>query len=140
MQIGIKQLNKKIEIMKLSLFFWLLRLVVAVILVQTLYFKFTASEESVYIFSALGIEPYGRIGTGIAELIAVILILIPRTSLLGAIMGCGIMVGAVFAHLFVLGIEVKNDGGTLFIMALITFLCCLILVFKDRTKLMNLLN
>ncbi|MFH6972860.1 DoxX family protein [Flavobacterium petrolei] len=126
--------------MKLSLFFWLLRLVVAVILVQTLYFKFTASEESVYIFSALGIEPYGRIGTGIAELIAVILILIPRTSLFGAIMGCGIMVGAVFAHLFVLGIEVKNDGGTLFIMALITFLCCLILVFKDRTKLMNLLN
>ncbi|QIH39397.1 DoxX family protein [Flavobacterium sp. Sr18] len=126
--------------MKLSLFFWLLRLVVAVILVQTLYFKFTASEESVYIFSALGIEPYGRIGIGIAELIAVILILIPRTSLFGAIMGCGIMVGAVFAHLFVLGIEVKNDGGTLFIMALITFLCCLILVFKDRTKLMNLLN
>jgi uncharacterized membrane protein YphA (DoxX/SURF4 family) len=126
--------------MKLSLFFWLLRLVVVVILLQTLYFKFTASEESVYIFSALGIEPYGRIGTGIAELIAVILILIPRTSLFGAIMGCGVMVGAVFAHLFVLGIEVKNDGGTLFIMALITFLCCLILVFKDRTKLMNLLN
>jgi uncharacterized membrane protein YphA (DoxX/SURF4 family) len=126
--------------MKLSLFFWLLRLVVAVILVQTLYFKFAASEESVYIFSALGIEPYGRIGIGIAELIAVILILIPRTSLFGAIMGCGVMVGAVFAHLFLLGIEVKNDGGTLFIMALITFLCCLILVFKERTKLMNLLN
>ena len=126
--------------MKLSLFFWLLRLVVVVILLQTLYFKFTASEESVYIFSALGIEPYGRIGTGIAELIAVILILIPRTLLFGAIMGCGVMVGAVFAHLFLLGIEVKNDGGTLFILALITFLCCLILVFKDRTKLMNLLN
>lgn len=126
--------------MKLSLFFWLLRLVVVVILLQTLYFKFTASEESVYIFSALGIEPYGRIGTGIAELIAVILILIPRTSLFGAIMGCGVMVGAVFAHLFLLGTEIKNDGGTLFILALITFLCCLILVFKDRTKLMNLLN
>ncbi|MDD2674983.1 MAG: DoxX family protein [Flavobacterium sp.] len=126
--------------MKLSLFFWLLRLVVVVILLQTLYFKFTASEESVYIFSALGIEPYGRIGTGIAELIAVILILIPRTSLFGAIMGCGVMVGAVFAHLFLLGIEVKNDGGTLFILALITFLCCVILVFKERTRLMNLLN
>jgi uncharacterized membrane protein YphA (DoxX/SURF4 family) len=126
--------------MKLSLFFWLLRLVVVVILLQTLYFKFTASEESVYVFSALGIEPYGRIGTGIAELIAVILILIPRTSLFGAIMGCGVMVGAVFAHLFLLGIEVKNDGGTLFILALITFLCCLILVFKERTRLMNLLN
>ena len=126
--------------MKLSLFLWLLRLAVAVILVQTLYFKFTASEESVYIFSALGIEPYGRIGIAIAELITAILILIPKTSLLGAIMGCGIMVGAIFAHLFVLGIEVKNDGGTLFILALITFLCCITLVFKDRTKVMNLLN
>lgn len=126
--------------MKLSLFFWMLRLTLAVILVQTLYFKFTASEESVYIFSSLGIEPYGRIGTGIAELITAVLILIPRTSLFGAIMGFGIMVGAIFAHLFVLGIEVKNDGGTLFILALITFLCCVILVFKDRTKVMNLLN
>ena len=126
--------------MKLSLFFWLLRLTAAVILAQTLYFKFMASEESVYIFSALGIEPYGRIGTIIAELIAVILILIPRTTLFGAIMGCGILVGAIFAHLFVLGIEVKNDGGTLFILALIAFLCCIALVFKDRTKVMNLLN
>lgn len=126
--------------MKLSLFFLLLRLTAAVILAQTLYIKFMASEESVYIFSALGIEPYGRIGTGIAELIAVILILIPRTTLFGAVMGCGILVGAIFAHLFVLGIEVKNDGGTLFILALIAFLCCIALVFKDRAKVMNLLN
>ena len=126
--------------MKLCLFFWLLRLTAAVILAQTLYFKFMASEESVYIFSALGIEPYGRISTGVAELIAVILILIPRTTLFGAIMGCGILVGAIFAHLFVLGIEVKNDGGTLFILALIAFLCSIALVFKDRAKVMNLLN
>ena len=120
--------------MKSGVFFWILRLVVAVILVQTLYFKFTASEESIYIFSALGLEPYGRIGTGIAELITVILILIPRTSLFGALLGCGIMVGAIFAHLFVLGIEVKNDSGTLFILALITFLCCVILVLKIKLK------
>ena len=90
--------------MKLSLFFWLLRLTAAVILAQTLYFKFMASEESVYIFSALGIEPYGRIGTGIAELITSILILIPRTSLLGAIMGCGVMIGSIFTHILILGI------------------------------------
>ena len=109
--------------MKSVVFSWIIRLVVAVILVQTLYFKFTASEESVYIFSALGIEPYGRIVTGIAELITAILILIPRTSLLGAIMGCGVMIGAIFTHILILGIEVKNDGGTLFILALITFLC-----------------
>ncbi len=126
--------------MKSVVFSWIIRLVVAVILVQTLYFKFTASEESVYIFTALGIEPYGRIGTGIAELITAILILIPRTSLLGAIMGCGVMIGAIFTHILILGIEVKNDGGTLFILALITFLCCVTLVVKDRTKLMNLLN
>lgn len=125
--------------MKSGMFFWILRIVVAVILVQTLYFKFTASEESVYIFSSLGIEPYGRIGTGIAELITVILILIPRTSLLGAVMGCGVMLGAIFAHLFVLGIEVKNDGGTLFILALITFLCCVILILKERTRLIKFL-
>ena len=126
--------------MKSVVFSWIIRLVVAVILVQTLYFKFTASEESVYIFSALGIEPYGRIGTGIAELITAILILIPRTSLLAAIMGCSVMIGAIFTHILILGIEVKNDGGTLFILALITFLCCVTLVVKDKTKLMNLLN
>ncbi|MFV8352409.1 DoxX family protein [Flavobacterium sp. XS2P14] len=126
--------------MKSVVFSWIIRLVVAVILVQTLYFKFTASEESVYIFSALGIEPYGRIGTGIAELITAILILIPRTSLLAAIMGCGVMIGAIFTHILILGIDVKNDGGTLFILALITFLCCVTLVVKDKTKLMNLLN
>ena len=126
--------------MKNSIFIWIVKLVAVVILLQTLYFKFTEAEESVYIFSTLGIEPFGRIGSGIVELIASILILIPRTTLLGALLGIGVMVGAIFAHLFVLGIEVKNDGGTLFILALITFLCCVTLVFKDRTKVMNLLN
>ncbi|MFV8370513.1 DoxX family protein [Flavobacterium sp. LB2R40] len=126
--------------MKTFLFFWIMRLTVAVILVQTLYFKFTASDESVFIFAALGIEPYGRIGTGIVELMTVIFILIPSTRLFGAILGCGVMLGAIFAHLFVLGIAVKNDGGTLFILALITFLCCVTLVYKDKTRVMNFLN
>ena len=95
--------------MKNSILIWIIKLTAVIILVQTLYFKFTGAEESIYIFSTLGVEPYGRIGTGIAELITVILILIPRTSLFGAIMGCGIMVGAIFAHLFVLGIEVNQQ-------------------------------
>ena len=110
--------------MKTAIFIWTLRLTVAIILLQTLFFKFTASEESVYIFSTLGMEPFGRIGSGIAELIAAILILIPRTTLLGALIGMGVMLGAIFSHIFVLGIEVKNDGGTLFILAIITFICC----------------
>lgn len=119
---------------------WILRIVASAILLQTLYFKFSAAEESVYIFSTLGMEPYGRIGSGIAELIAVILILMPRTTLLGALMGFGVMLGAIFSHLFVLGIEVQNDGGTLFILAIITFLCCVFLVLKNRRGIPDLLK
>src|SRR5215204_3118673 len=97
---------------------WALRLLAAAIMLQTLYFKFTAAEESVYIFSTLGIEPWGRIGTGIMELIAAVLILVPRTVVIGAILSIGIMAGAVFSHLFILGISVQHDGGQLFIYAL----------------------
>ena len=118
----------------------IIKLIVVVILVQTLYFKFTGAPESVYIFTKLGIEPYGRIGSGIVELIASVLLLIPRTTLIGALMGLGTMIGAILSHLFVLGIEVKNDGGTLFVLALITFLCCIILVFQNRDKIPGLLK
>jgi uncharacterized membrane protein YphA (DoxX/SURF4 family) len=119
---------------------WIARIVAAIILLQTLYFKFTGAEESVYIFSTLGIEPYGRISSGIVELIAVILIINPRTTLLGALIGLGVITGAIFSHLFVLGIEVQNDGGTLFILAIITFLCCAFLVFQHKNKIRDLLN
>ena len=126
--------------MKNPIFIWIVKLIAVVILVQTLYFKFTGAEESVYIFTKLGIEPFGRIGSGVVELIASILILIPRTTLLGALMGAGTMLGAIFSHLFVLGIEVKNDGGELFTLAIITLLCCSILVFQNRNKIPDLLK
>jgi len=119
---------------------WILRIIPAVIFLQTLYFKFTGAEESIYIFTTLGIEPYGRIGSGIIELIATILILMPRTTLLGALLGLGVITGAILSHLFVLGIEVQNDGGTLFILAIITFLCCAFLVFLHKNKISDLLN
>jgi uncharacterized membrane protein YphA (DoxX/SURF4 family) len=119
---------------------WIVRIVVSFIFIQTLYFKFTGAEESVYIFTTLGMEPYGRIGFGIAELIAAILILIPRTTLPGAIIGLGVITGAILSHLFVLGIEVQNDGGTLFILAIIVFLCCAFLVFLYKNKISDLLN
>ena len=93
--------------MKNTLFIWIIKLVAVIILLQTLYFKFTAAPESVYIFSTLGIEPFGRIGSGIVELIASILILIPRTTLLGAVLGFATMLGAIFSHIFVLGIEIQ---------------------------------
>jgi uncharacterized membrane protein YphA (DoxX/SURF4 family) len=126
--------------MKTTLLSWILRITVAIILSQALYFKFTGAEESIYIFTALGVEPYGRIGTGILELITVVLILIPRTVLLGALLGCGIMVGAIFSHLLVLGIEIENDGGTLFALANITLFSCLTLIFLNKDKMPNLLQ
>lgn len=119
---------------------WIVKLVAVIILLQTLFFKFTGAEESVYIFTKLGIEPYGRIGSGIVELIASILILIPRTTLVGALLGLGTMLGAIFSHLFVLGIDVKNDEGELFTLAIIVFLCCTILIFKDKKRIPDLLR
>lgn len=101
---------------------WLLQLVAAAILAQTLFFKFTAAEESVYIFTTLGMEPWGRIGSGIAELIAVVLLLVPRTVPLGALLSLGVISGALMAHVTRLGIEVKGDGGELFFLAVVVFL------------------
>lgn len=95
----------------------ILRLVAAAILLQTLYFKFSAAPESVYIFSQLGLEPFGRIGTGIAELVAGILLLIPKTAFYGAVASFAIISGAIVSHLTVLGIVVQNDGGLLFTLA-----------------------
>ena len=119
---------------------WLLRLLPAIILLQTLYFKFSASPESVYIFTKVGMEPWGRIGSGIAELIAAILILIPRTTWLGALLAMGVMSGAIFFHLTILGIEVQGDGGLLFIYALIVFVTAAILLFMSREKIFGLLH
>ena len=111
---------------------WLLRVIAAVIMLQTLYFKFSASPESVYIFTKVGMEPWGRIASGVAELIASILILVPRTSWIGAFMAMGVMSGAIFFHLTKLGIVVMNDGGQLFVYALVVFVCSLLILFINR--------
>ncbi|MGA9639096.1 DoxX family protein [Flavobacterium sp.] len=118
---------------------WILRIMVAGIFLQTLYFKFTGAPESIYIFSTLGLEPYGRLGTGILELISSILILIPSTTYIGALLGCSVLIGAILSHLFVLGIEVQNDGGLLFSLALIAFFCCVILVCQNKNRILKLL-
>ena len=106
-----------------------LRIIVAIILIQTLRFKFFAHPDSVYIFETVGLEPIGRIGIGVLELIAGILILIPRTVWLGSILTLGVIGGAIVMHLTQLGIEIKNDGGVLFITALITFMLSAIVLF-----------
>jgi len=103
---------------------WLLRILAAAVLLQTLFFKFTGAEESVYIFTTLGAEPWGRYGSGVAELVASVLLLVPRTAWLGAAMGIGLMAGAILSHLFRLGVEVQGDGGLLFALAVVVFIAC----------------
>lgn len=119
---------------------WLLRIIAAAILLQTLYFKFTGQPESVELFTKLGVEPWGRIGTGVIELIASILLLVPATAVIGAFLGVGLMAGAILSHLTVIGIESKGDGGELFMLAIVVMLCCLILIFLHRKEGFNIIN
>jgi len=108
------------------------RVIAAIILLQTLYFKFTGAEESIYIFTKVGMEPWGRIGSGVGELIASILLLMPRTVWLGALISLGVISGAIFFHLSLLGIEVQEDGGYLFILAVLVFVCSAIALWIHR--------
>jgi uncharacterized membrane protein YphA (DoxX/SURF4 family) len=111
---------------------WILQLLVAGILLQTLFFKFTGADESVYIFSTLGVEPWGRISSGIVELVAALLLLVPAGAPFGAGLAMGLMVGAIASHLTILGIEVKGDGGLLFALALTAFTGSAIVLFLRR--------
>ena len=112
-----------------------LRIIPAIIILQTLYFKFSAHQDSVALFSELGVEPYGRIGLGILELITAIMLIVPKTSQMGALASVGLMIGAIFTHLFIIGVVFQDDGGALFAMAVITFVCSAIFLFLSRQKL-----
>ena len=113
---------------------WICRIAAAVILLQTLYFKFTGAEESVYIFTKVGLEPWGRYASGVAELFAAVLLLFPGTTWLGAFIAAGVMVGAIGSHLTKLGIVVKDDGGLLFALAVIVFAAALVTMFIHRRQ------
>ena len=113
---------------------WICRIAAAVILLQTLYFKFTGAEESVYIFTKVGLEPWGRYASGVAELFAAVLLLFPRTAWLGAVIAAGVMVGAIGSHLTKLGIVVKDDGGLLFALAVLVFIAALMTLFIHRRQ------
>lgn len=134
-----------------KLIFWAIRIIPAIIMLQTLFYKFTAAPEPIHIFSTLlgTQEALGRIGTGTIELIAGILLLYPRTSVFGAILGAGTMFGAVVSHLFILGINIQyydknnmlvNDKGSLFLSALITLICCSIIIFQQKDYLLSFIK
>ena len=114
---------------------WVVQIVVAVILLQTLFFKFTGAPESVYIFTTVGAEPWGRYGSGVMELIAAALLLIPGTVALGALLGVGVGIGAVFSHLTLLGIDVQGDGGLLFGLACVVLAGSAIVLAIHRREL-----
>ena len=113
---------------------WVLRITAAVILGQTLFFKFAAAPESVYIFTKVGAEPWGRIGSGIVELVSALLLLTPRFTWLGSVIALGVMAGAIFSHLTVLGIEVQGDKGLLFALAIIVFVASAFNLVLHRTE------
>ena len=118
--------------MKSSKIILVLRIAVAIILIQTLRFKFTAHPDSVYIFETVGLEPFGRIGVGVLELIAGILLLVPKTVWAGAVLTLGLISGAIMMHLTKLGIDVKGDGGVLFYTAILTFTLSAIILYYYR--------
>lgn len=127
-----------------SLISWVMQLAAAGILLQTLFFKFTGADESVYIFSSLAefvhvpaVEPWGRIGSGVMELIAAMLLLIPATAVFGAILAIGLMAGAILTHLLVLGIDVRGDGGLLFGLGVAVVVASLVVIGLRRDALVG---
>lgn len=124
-----------------KIIYWIVRIIPAVIMLQTLWFKFTAHPQSVKLFTILGMEPWGRISIGIFELIASVLLLINRTVLPGALLGAGLMCGAIFFHLTNPAIGIYFDGDpVLFIYAIATLLCCAVLVIIKRRQIPALLQ
>ena len=117
-----------------TVIYWLARTIAALIMLQTLYFKFMAAPESVFIFTTVGMEPWGRIGVGVLELIASGLIILTATAWLGAGLALGLMTGAIGMHFTLLGIEVQGDGGYLFFLALAVSLCSAYILWHDQAK------
>ena len=116
------------------------RLIAAIILLQTLYFKFTASPESVYIFTVVGMEPWGRIAVGVLELVAGLLLVISATAWLGGLLSLGLMGGALMMHMTKLGISVQGDGGYLFFLALAVALCSLYVVIINKDQILTVVK
>lgn len=120
--------------------YWIARLVAAAIMLQTLYFKFTGAEESIFIFTQVHMEPWGRIGVGIFELVASVLILVNATAWMGAVLALGLMGGAMMMHFTILGIEVQGDGGQLFLYAVLVSVCSAVVLLYNKNKIIDLIK
>ncbi len=122
----------------MKIFFLVLKLVITLIVGQTLFFKFSGAAESIYIFSTLGIEPWGRLILGVLELLSIILLWIPKTTIYALVLILGMMTGAIASHLFILGIEIMGDGGELFILGVVTWLATAVVLFSRKEEIKTL--
>ena len=113
---------------------WTCRVIAAAIMLETLFFKFTGAPESVYIFSKMNLESWWRYGQGIWELLACVLLLLPRTAWAGGVLTLGAIGAALVSHLTVLGIEIQGDGGLRFGMAWTVFLSAAVVTFLHRRE------
>jgi putative oxidoreductase len=120
--------------------YWIARLTAAVIMLQTLFFKFSGSSESVYIFEQVHMEPWGRIGVGVAEFIAAVLLLINATVWFGALLALGLMSGAIIMHLTILGIDVQGDGGYLLFLAVIVAACSVFILLQNKKRIAEFIS
>ncbi|HET6540700.1 MAG TPA: DoxX family protein, partial [Chryseolinea sp.] len=127
------------EKVSLSLY-WSARLISVIILVQTLFFKFSGAEESIYIFTTVGMEPWGRIGIAILELVAAVLLLFNKTALFGGVLALGLMLGAIGMHLTKLGISVQGDGGYLFFLAVLVAVCSAFVLLRNKAKIESVIR
>ena len=121
------------EKVSLSLY-WSARLIAVIILSQTLFFKFSGAAESIYIFTTVGMEPWGRIGIGILEFVAAAILLFNKTAWFGAVLALGLMLGAIGMHLTKLGISVQGDGGYLFFLAVLVAVCSAFVLLRNKAK------
>lgn len=118
----------------------LIRITAAIILLQTLFFKFTGAPESIFIFTKMGVEPWGRWLSGIVEVIAAVLLIVPSTQIFGALIAGGVMSGAILSHIFVLGIEVQDDRGLLFSLACTVFIFSIIVLISQRATIKKIMD
>lgn len=114
----------------------ILKITIAVIMIQSLFFKFSGAQESIDLFTKLAgkREAFFRIGIGILELITSIILFVPQKTWLGASLSLGIMSGAVLSHLTILGVAHHNDGGALFFCALLALVSSSILLYLHRKE------
>jgi len=119
---------------------WVFQLFAAIILLQTLYYKFTGAPESIYIFEQLGLEPWGRYASGFVELLAGLLLLVPRLNWLGALLGAMVMSIALYVHFWVLGVEIMGDGGAMFYLASSVWVCCMAVLWIRRGEMVQVIS